>query len=101
MKEKKLVHLSRASLGRVCDWCEKNEDDPLAIAYTSACLAVEYVDYKKIMERLERSWPGTRNPRCKTWGGWIGVAIMLEDLAIAYRDTIGRTILDVIKREHP
>ncbi len=101
MKEKKFVTLSKASLDKVWAWCEENESDPLAEAFMGACTALGTIDCSKISDRLKKSWPGGDDINSKKWGGWIDAAYVLDDLAFIHRDTLGRAILDMLKRERP
>lgn len=93
MKEKKFVYLSKTSRDKVWAWCEENESDPLAEAYMGACYALGAIDCSKISDRLKKSWQGK-----KVWG-WIDEAFALDDLAFKHRDTLGRAILSMLKRE--
>jgi hypothetical protein len=97
--EKKFAYLSTASLAKLRTWREENENDPLAEAYYAACEAIGAVDTALISDRLRKSWPYNDDLNNKKWGGWIPVATGLEDLAYQHRDTIGRVILEMIKRE--
>lgn len=96
---KKFVSLSNASLCKIWNWCEGNRGDPLELAYVGACNALGTIDCSKISGRLKRSWPNADDTKGRRWGHWIISAHELDDLAFMHRDTIGRTILGVIKRE--
>ena len=98
MKDK-FVYLSKTNLAKVLDWCEANENDPIAEAYMGACGAIGAIDCSKISDRLEKSWKGPREG--KRGYGWIEAAYKLDDLAYMHRDTIGRAILNMLKREQP
>jgi len=83
--------LSDKSLKVVYEWAESNEPNPLASAYLGACGAVGSLDCSAIAESIEMNWRGS--PR-KRWDE----AYKPYYLAFVYRDTIGRMILNEIKR---
>ncbi len=99
---KRTRSLSRQSLNAVWKWCEANSAEPLAEAYVDACvLAGKFLVHgeRGICKRLEQSWP-VKGPgdysafhRACAEGGRAG------DISFIVRDIIGRTILDMLKRE--
>lgn len=89
---KKHVALSNKSLERVYSWCERNEGTALEQAYMDACTAVYGLDTISIRVQLKDAWISKKKPRAVEAG-------KPYDLAFEYRDTIGRMILDLIKRE--
>jgi len=95
MNKKAFVALSSTSLIKVWEWCEQNYTDPLADAYMVACTAVGGLDPSIIAARLKVSWSGMDKH------GWIDEAYKLYNFSLQHRDTIGRIILGVIKRESP
>ena len=84
--------LSTKSLGIVGDWCERNDDDPLTKAYMGACDAVASLDCSAIYERLEKSLKVSTDQIIRE-------AYKPYYLSFQYRDTIGRMIFDLNKRE--
>lgn len=97
MSEKKFVSLSESSLKKVYDWCERNEGDPLAKAYFGACTALGSLETREIAERLGFSRLDRKADSRKVvyWD----TAYRIKQLAFKYRDTIGREILKMLKRE--
>lgn len=94
MSEKRFVGLSNANLVKVWAWAEQHEDnDPIAEAYSAACYAVGTI--RKIDNRLASSWPTEGRDSWK----WTYVSCSLEKQAFEYRDTLGRVIIDMLKRE--
>lgn len=91
MSKRNFVYLSSKSLKIVWNWCESNADDPLAIAYNGACIAIGNFNYSDIAERLDESWSKKKYVGYK-------VGRELSDQCVQYRDTLGRVIFDMIKR---
>ena len=85
--------LSTKSLALVWDWCERNQGTPLAEAYITACAALGAFDRKGIAAQLKTTW--------KRKGGYNHIleASDLYRQTFIYRDTVGRTIFDLMKRE--
>ena len=93
---KKFVYLGDANLKKILDWCDKNEDDPFAHFYLGACTSVGSFDSYSLEERLAKS----RAKQVEL--GWLKECKRvgeLKDKAFILRDSIGREILAMIKRE--
>ncbi len=90
---KKHKALSSKSLELVWEWCERNDGSPLAEAYLAACAAVGALDCSKIADQLKPTW------KKKEKFGYIYEAYKPFDIAFIYRDTVGRVIFDLLKRE--
>lgn len=96
------VELSTASLRKVDEWVEKNDGDPLALAYQYArvvangwCFMSERYYLDEAWERLRKVWPFESRSAYK----FIPYLTRASDYAYKHRDTIGRLILEVIKKE--
>ena len=94
MATNKTVWLSTKSLERVWSWAIKNEHTPLGEAYMAACAAVGARDCRKIADQLRPTWKRKRGKY-----GYISEAYKLYEMPYTYRDTVGRIILDMLKRE--
>jgi len=85
--------LGDKSLSKVWEWAEENEEtSPLAKAYCASCYAIGVLDSSAICQELETHWRGKNY-------GYIREAYKPYDFAFLYRDTIGRIILDMMKRQ--
>ena len=89
---KNYVELSRKSRDKVWAWCEENEGTPLAEAYIAACYAVGSLDCSKICEQIKPTWKNKRISH-------ISEGFKPYDTGFIHRDTVGRIILNLIKRE--
>ncbi len=88
------VTLSAGSLKKVWDWAEANNGNPLADAYIDACSAVGALDCRAIADVLKTTW------RAKGFG-YIHEAYKPYNAAFFYRDTVGRLILEMLRRMAP
>ena len=92
-EKSKFVYLSQKSLDKVIEWSEKNDCDPLAKAFIDACFAIGSTDFYEIHKRLEKSYEPKKHS--KKMFHYIDIKYS----ALRYRDTIGRIIFDMLKRE--
>jgi hypothetical protein len=99
----KFRYLSRATATRILAWCQQHEDHPLSKAYMASLLAFQSdpdpqdalwnlytYTYSEFADRLEPI-----HGIGKTMAQWRKI----YDAQFQHRDTVGRIILDVIKRE--
>ena len=95
---KGFVALSPKSLAKVFAWSEKNQRGvPLAGVYYDVCTAIGEFDFMTVADRLEAAWP--EKDKSPGWGGYAEEALKVKDALYLCRDTIGRTILEMLKRE--
>ena len=96
MTKKKFVSLSQESLDKIYAWSEVDENyyTPLAEAYRGDCYVVGITDCSKIIDQLKPTWKGKRNEY-----GYISEGLRAGDYMYEHRDTVGRIILDMIKRQ--
>ena len=91
LQSKKFVHLSSKSAGIVYQWAEINSNNPLSKTYMDACCVLGGIDRKGNHDELQKYWrPGNHD--------YIKFNTDLTDKAYILRDTIGRVILEHIKR---
>lgn len=89
---KKVTMLSKANLDKVYQWAEENESDPLAQAYMGTLYAIGVTYQDKMIDRLKKVW-GTKS------GKYVSAAFANYDFLFASRDSLGRVILDMLKKE--
>lgn len=94
---KKHVSLSGASLEKVYDWAVANAESPLGRTYLAACAVVDLSNPHGIAAQLDRTRPecnGTATFK-KRWHE----ARAPQEQAFILRDTVGRYILEMLKRQ--
>lgn len=88
--------LSKKNRDLVWNWADqhRDSDDPLARAYFMACCSLgELVGFASVEKRIGKSL----NPKAKR--DEFDIAADLREAGRAYRDTLAREILAMLKRE--
>lgn len=88
-------YLGKRSLDRIWGWCERNEGTPLAEMYLNGCACIGGFDAINVADQIESTYVKPKKHRLK----YVRKANRLQDNAFIYRDSIGRVILEIIKRE--
>lgn len=103
MSGDKFVYLSTASLKKVSEWVDRNEDNPICILYMNACGLIaelkeqepfeqHYLTLKKVSElnskKCSNLYEESRH-----------IYYELDKCVFRQRDNVGRIILEIIKRD--
>lgn len=92
----KFVFLSKKNLDKINAWVEQNEYHVLGEAYNGVCYAIGSYNNSKITDFFQNSYKGKKLLR---WYYFFRKSNdILDNLYIA-RDSIGREILKIIKKE--
>ena len=81
--------LSKKSLRKIWLWHEDNKESPLSIAYFGACGALGSLELNAVAEENGLEWSKNNHSRL----------LDIDDAAYALRDTIGRLIFELIKKD--